>query len=190
MKLLVVDNGTSYLRELLALFSEHEVMAVTRRGFSKEAAASCDAVVLSGGHSFTVSEHDREYANELDYIKNGSRPIIGICLGFELIAHAFGATLERLGENEKGIIKIKAVCQHPILSGLSEIEVYESHRWVIKNVQSPLVELASSRDGCEVVAHETKPIFGFQFHPEMFPDKTTGKAIIKNCLKYIIDGCK
>jgi len=188
MKLLVVDNGTSFLQPLLKLLDEHEISVIAREALPEKAAASYGAIILSGGHSLTVADHDREYANELDIIKNGSRPIIGVCLGFELIAYAFGATLHRLGEKEKGFVKIKVIHPHPILAGLSELEVYESHRWVIKDVKRPLVELAASHDGCEIVMHETKPIFGFQFHPEMFSDKTTGVQIMKNCLKYIESG--
>jgi len=176
------------LQPLAKLLDGQEITVIARDRLSLKEASSYDAVILTGGHSLAVADHDREYANELDLIKNGSRPVIGICLGFELIAHAFGAVLHRLEEKEKGIVKIQVVRPHPVLAGLSEIEAYESHRWAIKDVQRPLIELAASPDGCEIVMHESRPIFGFQFHPEMFPDRTTGEQIMKNCLKYLATG--
>jgi len=42
--------------------------------------------------------------------------------------------------------------------------------------------MIKSRDGFEVIKHSTKPVYGFQFHPEMFEDKTCGDEIFKNTL--------
>jgi para-aminobenzoate synthetase len=185
MKLLVVDNGTSYLPALLKLLAPHEVTVIPWTKFLPKDAESSDTVILSGGHSLTVTGHDQEYRGELDFIRETRLPIIGICLGFELIAHAFGAKLHLLEEKEKGLVKLIFTRPHPIFLGVPEAEVFESHRWVVKNVPKPLVGLATSKDGYEIIAHESKPVFGFQFHPEMFTEKTVGAKIMNNCLDLI-----
>jgi GMP synthase-like glutamine amidotransferase len=185
MKLLVVDNGTSYLQALLKLLAPHEVTVVPWTKFLPKDAESSDTVILSGGHSLTVTGHDQEYQDELGFIRETRLPVIGICLGFELIAHAFGANLRLLEAKEKGVIKLRFMQPHPLFLGVPEAEVFESHRWVVKNVPKPLVGLATSKDGYEIIAHESKPIFGFQFHPEMFPEKTVGAKIMHNCLSLI-----
>lgn len=136
-------------------------------------------------HSLSVVGHDGEYQNELQVIREANVPIIGICLGFELIAHAFGSPLYRLETKEKGFVKLNIVQSHPIFSDIAQVKVFESHRWVVKSVRTPLVGLARSKDGYEVIIHESRPIFGFQFHPEMFQDVTEGDEIMENCLQYI-----
>lgn len=185
MKLLVINNGTSYLKPLLKALSPNDVTVITREEFLKIKKLSCDVVILSGGHSLTVKNHDQEYMNELSLIKKGNRPVLGICLGFELVAHAFGATLIKLKAKENNIVKMTAAFPHPIFSGLKNITAFENHRWVVKKAKKPLICLASSKDGCEIIAHQSKLIFGLQFHPEMLPNKTSGGLILKNCLKYI-----
>ncbi|MFA4954949.1 MAG: gamma-glutamyl-gamma-aminobutyrate hydrolase family protein [Patescibacteria group bacterium] len=185
MKLLVVDNGTSHLQALSALLASHEVKVVPWKKFSEKKIASIDAIILSGGHSLPVIDHDREYGNELNVIRRSTLPIIGICLGYELIAHAYGAVLRRLEAKEKGFVQLKVVRPHQILLGVAEANVYESHRWVVERVTKPLIGLVASKDGYEIIVHESKPIFGFQFHPEMFQDVTVGDEIMKNCLALI-----
>ncbi len=185
MKLLVVDNGTSYLPLLLRLIVPHEVNVIPWEQFKKPYGTSCDAVILSGGHSLTVMHHDQAFKEELGFIRAASKPIVGICLGFELIAHAYSASLRKLEQKEKGLVTLSVVQPHQIFLGIPEANVYESHRWVVTSLQKPLIGLACSKDGYEVIMHESKPIFGFQFHPELFPESTVGDEIMKNCLAFI-----
>lgn len=185
MKLLIVDNGTSYLQALIKLLDQHETKVVSWNVFSETDTMSIDAIILSGGHSLPVIDHDKEFKNELELIRQTELPIIGICLGFELIAHAYGATLRCLGTKEKGLVQLKVIQPHQILLGIAEANVYESHRWIVERVPKPLVGLVASKNGYEIIAHESKPIFGFQFHPEMFQDVTIGDEILENCISYI-----
>jgi len=150
---------------------------------------SADVIILSGGHSLSVINHDTEFKNELEVIRKTNIPLIGICLGFELIAHAYSATLRRLETKEKGLVQLKVIQPHQVLLGITEANVYESHRWIVERVPKPLVGLAASKDGYEIIAHESKPIFGFQFHPEMFQEEAVGDEVMKNCLNYIKEFC-
>ncbi len=68
-----------------------------------------DALVLSGGHDFSVKGNEDRVQREIDLVKNFTKPIFGICFGFEIIAGVFGATLERMGNKEKGVIDIELV---------------------------------------------------------------------------------
>jgi len=185
MKILVVDNGTSYLHALLKQLEPNDVVTITRDELAAKATPPVDVIVLSGGHSMSVVGHEKEYGYELDMIRNSRTPIIGICLGFELIACAFKAKLELLAIKEKGLINLRYLQPHPIFLGLPETRVYESHRWRVKEISRPLVGLAKSKDGYEIICHESKLIFGFQFHPEMLPEVAVGDEIMRNCLNLI-----
>ena len=185
MNVLIVDNGTRHLGQLSELLEMHDVEILPRKTFLRANLASFDVIILSGGNSVSVINHDREYTEELALIREGDLPIIGICLGLELIAHAFGATLHRLESKEQGLVQLNALQPHQILLGVSELSVYEGHRWVVSRIKRPLVGIAASIDGYEILMHETKPIFGFQFHPEMPATHSSGAVLMRNCLEYV-----
>lgn len=166
MAILVIDNGSRYLEQLLALlrpWSPH----IQPYGQIKAAEAERYAgIVLSGGHGPAVEWDPNAYQKELELVKNTSKPIIGICLGCELIGHAFGATLQELPAREHGRVTIQVVESGPIFP-ISTFEAIENHRWVIRVPGAELVPLATSKDGIEVIRHRERPIYGFQFHPEL-----------------------
>lgn len=113
------------------------------------------------------------------------KPIFGICFGFELIASAFGAKLKLLRKRDKGIADIQVVKKDKIFDNIMTFQVYESHRWVVKELSDKLQVLAVSRDGIEIVRHKSRRIYGVQFHPEMFVQQTCGQMIFNNFLKLI-----
>jgi len=182
MRLLVINNKSNFIESLKNILSKYEVTIVPFNEISLDEIKKFDKIILSGGHSLCVKNHDKDYQKELEIIKKSGKPIFGICLGFELIGYAFGEKLEKIKPKEKGIIKIEKIKDDRILFGLNNrFEVYESHRWVIKNTNF-LVPLAKSKDGIEIVKHPDKKIYGSQFHPEVFVEKTQGHKIIENFL--------
>lgn len=64
---------------------------------------------------------------------------------------------------EQGTLKLRATIPNEIIA---ELSVYESHRWGITDLPNELEELARSKDGIEIFRHKTRPVYGFQFHPE------------------------
>jgi GMP synthase (glutamine-hydrolysing) len=143
-----------------------------------------DAIILSGGYRFNVLDHEKDYTKELKLIRTGKKPIFGICLGFELICYAYHEKLEKLLMKENNIIKLKILKNDKIFKNIKNIRVFENHRWRVRKVKN-LVALASSKDGIEMVMHRSKPIYGVQFHPEKFHNKTQGYKILKNFISMI-----
>lgn len=185
MRILVIDNGTRFLKQLRRLLHDHTVRVVARNRISSPVLRWADAVILSGGHLFSVMGHERQYARELAIIQHCPKPIIGICLGFELIAHAFGAKLVRMRRKERGVLQLRFLRSDPVFRALPTARVFESHRWVVGQVVSPLVALAWSRDGVEAIKHRRLPLYGFQFHPEMFTNQLVGDEIFRNVLRIL-----
>lgn len=184
-KVLIIDNGTSYLESLVSVFALWDVHVVRWDQVSVFGIHNFDLVVLSGGHQFPVMGNENALAHEIQLVQNTEAPILGICFGCELIARSFGATLERMESKEKGIMDIIVINADPLFPDKNKFQVYESHRWVIRKLPDALVGLAISKDGIEVLKHKTKPIYGFQFHPEMFPNVSDGDILFSNFIKIV-----
>ncbi|GBE16315.1 GMP synthase [glutamine-hydrolyzing] [bacterium BMS3Abin15] len=182
MNLLIIDNGTVRIQELQKLLSSHTYEIVKLGSIDLSVIDRFDVIILSGSSKFPIFGNEDLYKNEIDLIKNSMKSIIGICLGFELIAHVFGAELKKVDRKIRGIIDISVVRPSELFLQLPNFSVFESHRWVIKKSPEDFVTLAVSKDGIEAFRHKNRKLYGFQFHPSVFTDKTCGDEIFNNLL--------
>lgn len=180
MNVLVVDNGSHFISELLNSLYGNKITTIRTKNLNKIKINNIDKIILSGGN-LSVKYHKKDYVNEIKLIKESKIPILGICLGCELIASTFGEKLERMDVKEREILKVSKIKKDKLMNGLDNFKVFESHRWIVKKCQK-LIPLAKSDKGIEVFKHPKKEIYGVQFHPEMFHRKTQGKIILKNFL--------
>jgi len=179
-RIAILDNGSLHLEALRALVPSADIFSYDH--FSPAYLDAYDLVILSGGHSISVMRHPKEFAREMRFIRNRKKPMIGICLGFELIAAAFGGELGELPRKESGILSINATADDPVLRGAHLISGYEGHRWALKDAPDALVCIAYSKDGAEIIKHKNLPIYGFQFHPEI-SEGNDGQIIFNNFLR-------
>ena len=119
----------------------------------------------------------------------GKIPMLGVCLGHQAMAEAFGATVDHVGRLMHGkTSQLKDVKTDSVLfQNLTlPIQVARYHSLAVKEETLPeeLVVTARSEDN-EIMAMEHKeyPIFGLQFHPEsvMTPQ---GLQMIENFINY------
>ncbi|MFH0713813.1 MAG: gamma-glutamyl-gamma-aminobutyrate hydrolase family protein [Candidatus Micrarchaeota archaeon] len=183
MQLLVVNNHSKHLAELIDKLENIELVDFRKLG--KINRNSFDAVILSGGSSLCVEGHDKQYSAEINLIKTCNKPILGICLGFELISHAYGEELQLLNHKAKGTFDITITARDALFEKLPEkFKVFESHRWVVPKTTA-LVTLAKSKNGVEAVKHPTKLIYGVQFHPEVLVEKSHAELILNNFIQLV-----
>lgn len=185
MRILIVDNGTSYLPQLEKLVAAHDVTTIKYSGITSCDINDFDAAILSGGHDFPVYGNEDRLRAEIEFVKNFNKPLFAICFGFELVAHTFGAGLALMQHKEKGILDIQIIVPDQVFSNITEFQVYESHRWSVAELSDDCIALARSKDGIEMIKHTTRPIYASQFHPEMFVDKTCGDEIFNNFLRIV-----
>lgn len=181
MKILLIDNGTTLLKKLRKLIPGDEIVH-DFKSITTEDSKDFDLIILSGSKELSVLYENESFKSEIDLILNTHTPLIGICLGCELIATAFGGTLKRLDERHSGIREITAIKDDDVLhveKGES-YEVYEGHRWIIDTTPNDFEVLAVSNEGPEIIKHNTLPIWGLQFHPENLVDQTTGDEMFLN----------
>jgi GMP synthase (glutamine-hydrolysing) len=146
-----------------------------------------DIVILTGSN-FMLSKPDTRmvFQPEMDLVRTLDRPFLGICFGHQLIGAAYGSEVVDLGHNVREFKEIKLLGDDPIFDGLSgSIRVSESHRQALARVPDGFHHLAKSATSqVEAIGHQTRPLYGLQFHPERSNEKHPhGRTILQNFLK-------
>ena len=152
-------------------------------------------IVLSGqSHPWTIYSAE-SLAGVFDVIRNSNRPILGVCGGHQQIALAFEAEvglMQRLepGEGyegalrERGFLPVETNGNGLFKALPDEITVWHSHCDEVKQVPPGFVRTAWNQTcAIQAMQHTSRPIFGVQFHPELFDDEHLhGRAVVQNFL--------
>ena len=124
-----------------------------------------DGVFLSNGPADPAAV---KYAIECAQTLLGRVPLMGICLGHQLLGLANGASCGRLKFGHHG-------CNHPVknlLTGAVEI-TSQNHNYALGMKDMPAVleitHLNLNDHTVEGIRHKTEPMFSVQYHPEAMP---------------------
>ncbi len=112
----------------------------------------------------------------------GKKPIIGICLGHQLLALTLGGKTEKLKFGHRG-------CNHPV-KDIEENKVYitsQNHGYYVSGLPEGMeVTHVNVNDGTiEGMRHKSLPIFSVQFHPEACPGPKDIEIIFDKFLSVI-----
>ena len=189
--LIVVNNGTHFLAEMQSALARLDVEYDLVPGYESltpDMLASFSGVILTGGDVHVHVPRDLA-ATALDeqILTLGTTPILGICLGHQLVAHHWGATIEALRTPVDRHEVVEIVRDDPLFAGLApRIAVRMAHDDAVTTLPAPLVRLARSRfSEYEAIRHEERLVYGLQFHPEASGD--TGLTILGNFVRLCSD---
>lgn len=184
MKALIIDHKDSFTYNLRQLLIESGANAVELIGMEDDiesAAMAYKHIVLSPGPGLPDQR-------VLNFIKNAApmKNILGICLGHQSIAMAWGALLYNLPSVMHGVQSKVCICNNdPLFHGLENpfmAGLYHSWAVAADSLPKELIPLATNENGVLMaLRHKYYNLYGLQFHPESFMTPT-GKSIISNWL--------
>lgn len=188
-KILIINNGTKHLGQLIDILAGNHLKVIHYSRLNN-IRFQYDLIILTGGGLFPVSTKHQIYRNEIKIIKNTSKPVIGICYGFQLITDIFGGKIFELKQHIRGNVKLNITTQNSYLfKNVTKYPfVYASHHYSVLSTSSRLDVLACSSYGIEIIKHKTRPIVGFQFHPEITTGNNSGKTIMLNAIESLSYG--
>ncbi len=132
-------------------------------------AMSPSGIILSGGPSSVYDTDAPVIPRELLDL---GIPILGICYGMQLTTRLMGGRVERSTSREYGHAKLIIDEPDEIFHGLAHggtgHQVWMSHGDRVEEIPRGFRVIAHS-ESCPVaaMAHESRPIYGVQFHPEV-----------------------
>ena len=112
------------------------------------------------------------------------KPILGICLGHQCIAHFFGGKVRKGTEPIHGKTSKLRFMQDMLFEGCEQgFEVMRYHSLCVSDVGEELEAIAWSEDGVIMaLRHKRLPIYGLQYHPESILS-SNGKRVLSNFLE-------
>ena len=186
MKILLVDNYDSFTFNLFHYLNKFESDVTVKRNdqIGIEEAGSYDRFVFSPGPGLP-----KDAGNMIELIRYYSerKKMLGICLGMQAIAEAFGGTLFNLPHVHHGVaLPVQVIDKsEPIFSGLpSEFKTGRYHSWCVDKTALPAclkVTAIDSNSEIMSLSHENQLIKGVQFHPESILTEW-GNELISNWL--------
>ena len=172
MKILLIDNHTDHLYNFAPIFRDHQVEIQEYRPGLDFHSAGKDLVILSGGGGEGYELKDTHngrlwYEDEMNFVLACDKPLIGVCMGFEVIAAAYGSDVKHAGRLISGFKVHQTSTRGKKHLNLGKMRQYEHHRFAVPQVSAQNFEvLADSPTGIEMIKHKTRKLIASQFHPE------------------------
>jgi anthranilate synthase/aminodeoxychorismate synthase-like glutamine amidotransferase len=187
MKILVIDNYDSFTYNLVQLLGKEKNELIVKRNdeitldFIDD--LNPEKILISPGPG-----RPEKSGISLEVIKifKEKIPILGVCLGYQAIAYAFGSQIVRAKELMHGkVSKINHDSKTIFRNVEQKFEAMRYHSLVVaKDSLAKEIEIsAETEDGTVMgLRHKNFPLEGIQFHPESILT-TEGEKILLNWLR-------
>jgi len=184
MKILVLDNYDSFTYNLVQYIERvlKEPVDVRRNDqISLEEIAVYDKILISPGPGIP-----EEAGITLELIREhgATKSILGVCLGHQAIAEAYGGSITNLSTVYHGVVgQMKQIVTGDYLfEGVpQDFDAGRYHSWVVdRETLPPELEITVENDEDYIMAirHREYDVRGVQFHPESVLTEYGGRIIL------------
>ncbi len=169
-RILIIDYGSQYTQLIARRVREARVYSEIHpptRSAEWIREWNPTGIILSGGPNSVYAPGAPKADPEVFDVA----PVLGVCYGMQLIAQQFGGEVLRGGQRQYGRDAIHATRESALFRGFAPqdaVTVWMSHG---DHVEQPppgfRVIAAGAGNPVSAFEHESRPIFGVQFHPEV-----------------------
>ncbi|KAL7666848.1 GMP synthase [glutamine-hydrolyzing] [[Candida] zeylanoides] len=185
--ILVLDFGSQYSHLITRRLREFNVYAEMLPCTQKISELSWKPVgiILSGGPYSVYLDGSPHVDHDIFKL---NVPILGICYGMQELAWINGKGVGRGDKREYGPATLNvADASCPLFKGVDHSMVWMSHGDKLESLPTGFKVVATSDNSpFAAISHESEPIYGIQFHPEV-THTAKGKQLLRN---FAIDICK
>lgn len=167
--LYIIDHNDSFTHNLSAQirkFCDVIVINVTQIDDVNWDEADVDGIIFSPGPK---SPEAYPMTKKLFFAFYQSVPIIGVCLGHQMIGSYLGAQIIKGDKPIQGFVhQIHVKKDEPLFSGMKiPLLMTRYHSLQVVSLPDELEAIGWSDDGViQILKHRTLPIYSVQFHPE------------------------
>ncbi|HXQ29534.1 MAG TPA: glutamine-hydrolyzing GMP synthase [Gemmatimonadales bacterium] len=179
-RILILDYGSQFTQLIARRVREAHVYSEVHLPGSLDFVRDFDpkGIILSGGPN---SVFDKDAPTADPRLLELGIPVLGICYGMQLITQLSGGQVEPSNEREYGRAEIEIRDGAPLFAGFApgaKITVWASHGDRIPRAPPGFRVTATSANApVAAFAHETKPLYGLLFHPEVAHTPRGGEII-------------
>jgi imidazole glycerol-phosphate synthase subunit HisH len=192
-RVVLADYGAGNLRSVCAAFER--AGAATEISTDPAAVREAPLAVIAGvGHVESAARGLEPVAEALRGRATAGRPVLGICVGMQLLFEESEEGGRGLGLLEGPVRRVRArrvphmgwnaltlTGPSELLDGLDGDDVYFAHSYAVEPV-SRIAVAEVEHDGTIVAAVESGPLAGVQFHPER--SGAAGARVLENALRW------
>ena len=188
--IVVLDFGSQYTQIIARKLRENGVYSEIvpyNEKLEDIKARTPKGIILSGGPA-SVYAKDSYHPDKAVF--DLGIPVLGICYGMQLICQHFGGSVIPADHHEYGKAKLNFENDHNIFKDTTNGQiVWMSHGDRVENMPEGFEKIATSENSpYAAVADETRKVYAFQFHPEVY-HSAEGSKLLKNFAKHIC-GCE
>lgn len=179
----IIDCGTSWLEEIKKNVAEldYSYKAIKLNEIEDCNFESFSGIIISGASTLLTQVDLQKYIDLFKFVKTADIPILGICLGHQIIGLSYGSEI-RAGKIINKKEQIEIVKQDDLFLKIENNSLFQEEHSEFITLPKEFHLLAKSKTcNNEAMKHKHKELYGTQFHPEV--SKTNGKKLLRNFLK-------
>lgn len=191
--ILVIDNYDSFTYNLVQLLESmyDNIRVITNDALSIREIMDLNpkGILLSPGPGYPK---DAGVCLEVVQVFHDKVPILGICLGHQTIAQAFGASITHAKNCIHGKVDTILHDQKTLFNNVEQnFQATRYHSLVVDDLNLSECLMVTARSASDQaimgIRHEVYPVEGLQFHPESYMT-TEGHKLLSNFISLIRHG--